>query len=248
MQTIIFCNNKGGVGKTTLALLLINHLSNLGYRVLVSDWDDQCNLSDTIVNDEKFKTIPLYEWLRGRCEIETDGKYEKLVALIGSDDMINLTTDKFEEIKESFSSVAENYDFHIADLPPAVSSRLFMGMSLADKIFIPLTPAPYSLKSANRLFQMMDELDAKEKFCGFVLNMVRPNDKFAQEINNDRDIGPLVVANLPSYRHIERSISHAGNISNDLKSGQNRHARNVIKTFLETLCKKIAIPRHRGKK
>lgn len=45
MKTIAFYNNKGGVGKTTLAANVGYNLSAMGYRVLMVDCDPQGNLS-----------------------------------------------------------------------------------------------------------------------------------------------------------------------------------------------------------
>ena len=45
MKTIAFYNNKGGVGKTTLAANIGYNLSTMGYRVLLVDCDPQGNLS-----------------------------------------------------------------------------------------------------------------------------------------------------------------------------------------------------------
>lgn len=45
MKTIAFYNNKGGVGKTTLAANVGYNLSVMNYRVLMVDCDPQGNLS-----------------------------------------------------------------------------------------------------------------------------------------------------------------------------------------------------------
>lgn len=45
MKTIAFYNNKGGVGKTTLAANVGYNLSAMNYRVLMMDCDPQGNLS-----------------------------------------------------------------------------------------------------------------------------------------------------------------------------------------------------------
>ena len=45
MKTIAFYNNKGGVGKTTLAANVGYNLSAMNYRVLMVDCDPQGNLS-----------------------------------------------------------------------------------------------------------------------------------------------------------------------------------------------------------
>lgn len=56
-RSICFFNNKGGVGKTTLVANLAAQLAlNCGQRILVIDVDPQCNLSQYMLDDEKFNS------------------------------------------------------------------------------------------------------------------------------------------------------------------------------------------------
>jgi len=53
VKSIAFFNNKGGVGKTTLACNLVSFLnSNKGKRVLLIDADPQCNATQMMLDDE----------------------------------------------------------------------------------------------------------------------------------------------------------------------------------------------------
>lgn len=53
MKIISLFNNKGGVGKSTLAFHLSNILSDKGYRTLMIDLDPQCNLTIFGMDEEK---------------------------------------------------------------------------------------------------------------------------------------------------------------------------------------------------
>ena len=53
MKTIAFFNNKGGVGKTSLAFHLAWMFSQRGVRVLVADLDPQANLTSMFIEDEE---------------------------------------------------------------------------------------------------------------------------------------------------------------------------------------------------
>ncbi|HEU4964410.1 MAG TPA: AAA family ATPase [Bacilli bacterium] len=57
MRIISLFNNKGGVGKTTLAYHLSHCLSEMGYRVLMIDADPQCNLTICSLFDEQIMDI-----------------------------------------------------------------------------------------------------------------------------------------------------------------------------------------------
>lgn len=60
-KIIVIANNKGGVGKTVLAQLLISYaVSILGLRVLAVDGDGQANLSKRIVKDDRLELPAKY--------------------------------------------------------------------------------------------------------------------------------------------------------------------------------------------
>ena len=58
MKTIVICNQKGGVGKTTTTSALGAYLVNKGCRVLTIDSDPQGNLSSSIgINPDEVSTL-----------------------------------------------------------------------------------------------------------------------------------------------------------------------------------------------
>lgn len=60
MKSIVFFNNKGGVGKTTLACNLVSYMNkHKNIRVLLIDADPQCNATQAILSDEICENIYL---------------------------------------------------------------------------------------------------------------------------------------------------------------------------------------------
>lgn len=61
MKSIVFFNNKGGVGKTTTVYHLAWMLSEMGHRVLAVDLDPQSNLSSMFLSQERMEDVVLEE-------------------------------------------------------------------------------------------------------------------------------------------------------------------------------------------
>lgn len=57
MKTLAFFNNKGGVGKTTLAYHLAWMLADQGRRVLVVDLDPQANLTSMFLSEDRLEQV-----------------------------------------------------------------------------------------------------------------------------------------------------------------------------------------------
>jgi len=74
-KKVVFCNNKGGVGKTTLAFHMGVELARRGFKVALIDLDPQCNLTlqalgHTFYEDNLFSghTKTIYDVLRSKIE------------------------------------------------------------------------------------------------------------------------------------------------------------------------------------
>jgi chromosome partitioning protein len=76
MKSLVLFNNKGGVGKTTLTLHIAHMLARKGLRIVVLDYDPQCNISAIFLTNEQ-----LYElWQREEDSSRTGTTRARTVA------------------------------------------------------------------------------------------------------------------------------------------------------------------------
>ena len=77
MKTIAFFNNKGGVGKTTLAYHIAWMLTEQGFTVLAADLDPQANLTSMFLDEETLENL----WIRDNNHNEAQTVFEAIEQL-----------------------------------------------------------------------------------------------------------------------------------------------------------------------
>ena len=127
MKMIAFYNNKGGVGKTSTAINIAYTLSHRKNRVLLIDFDGQCNSSrffTELTNDEcgcesaivNAEEMPLIKSTRyDNIDIVTSSMRMNSI----SNDFANLSDEEKQTNIIKFRQ--SDYDYIIVDMPPAMN-------------------------------------------------------------------------------------------------------------------------------
>ena len=165
MKTVSVINQKGGVGKSTTAEMLISALSLKGFKVLAIDLDAQGNLSYSLAANLDSPTIleVLTEEIsakdaikKARADVISSNK-----ALAGADAFI-ADTGKEYRLKEALEKIAKNYDFCIIDTPPALGILTINALTASDSVIIPAQADIYSLQGIENLEETKK---AVKKYC-----------------------------------------------------------------------------------
>jgi chromosome partitioning protein len=166
-RIIAITNQKGGVGKTTTCVNLGATLSEMGYQVLVIDFDPQGNATsgsgvtkNTI--DQDVRGLLLGESsFRETCILGTEAGYD----LLPSD--IQLTEAEVGligqhraqyRLKDALVEQAESYDFVLIDCPPALSMLTINGLIAADGVIIPVQCEFFALEGIAALIETIDQV------------------------------------------------------------------------------------------
>ena len=158
MKTIAIANQKGGVGKSTTALLLGEGLKKRGRKVLLIDLDAQGNLTDSldVGGTNAGGTAALFDSsLTLPGEIVSTPRGDILPANPFIID-INLAPGKINSLRASLETVRDNYDYCIIDTPPGLGVLLMSALIAADSVIIPILAEPYTLKG---LMQIVDTIN-----------------------------------------------------------------------------------------
>lgn len=177
-------NQKGGVGKTTIAYNLACILSNRrNKKVLAIDNDPQGNLTASFLEGP----IPLEGNI---IQAYKNGPVvpqhvTKSLHLIGADIALSIVTERdFQVIfrlKESLAKLhtepkAGAYDYVIIDCLPSFGHLHLAALHAADYVLIPVKPAPYALAGLKDLFSTIEKVrhyfNPRLKVLGIVVNQV----------------------------------------------------------------------------
>lgn len=197
MSKIITINiQKGGVGKTTTAHELASNLSEMKYKVLAIDLDQQQNLS-AIAGAKLVGYYNIYDLLKGDCTFE-DCIQE------GSHYDIAVAGKKLTEAEKEFSNwddvyrldiaIKENklrdiYDYIIIDTPPNLGILPSMALTAADFVLIPVEASASGAQGLGQLYERIEKVQHPErgtnkrlKVAGMLLTMFNDRTKFTKHI------------------------------------------------------------------
>jgi chromosome partitioning protein len=192
MKTIVFSNQKGGVGKTTLTFNLGIWLASMNFKTLLIDADSQGNLTKSLVD------IPGY----GLFEALTGGDYEpegvKLnlfllsggVKLAGLEKSLIGELDAFTRLRELLDGeIFQTYDFIMIDSPPSLSVLTGNALTASDFVIIPMNPSLYSMQGTNDLMatvaKVRKNFNPSLQLLGVIINAYDSNPVITRQIHGE---------------------------------------------------------------
>lgn len=179
MKKIAIINQKGGVGKTTSVIELAASLHDLGKRVLIIDFDQQCNLTqyNGIETDKK----SIYDVICGKLPaLDAIQKCAKYDIIAGSEKLSKadrefIDHDDIYLLSDTIDIVSEQYDYIFIDNNPARNILLTMAFVAADYIIAPtecddggISGVITTYKDLNKLRESRNQLSHAE-ILGIIL-------------------------------------------------------------------------------
>ncbi len=210
MKKLYIGVQKGGVGKSTNACQLALYARNLGYRVLVIDFDDQGNTTKFFKRNGE--AVPLTKTVTeimfqpnismanniGRSGfniLEADGQFNNIlveqarVKIEHKGELTEKSSIAHQHFANFLASMDAHYDLCIIDGPPSLDIRVTIALTLADAVLSPIQLSQESIEGMSAtlygqrgVLNIKTVFNAKLNFLGFLPNMVEATDKHREAL------------------------------------------------------------------
>ena len=163
-EIIAFTNQKGGVGKTSLAMNFGIRLRRIGAAVLFVDMDPQCNL--TYITGVDSPACTIYDVLteqKKASEAIIHAEECDIIAASPELSTLSLTLaggEKIYTLRNALEEVVREYDFIIIDSPPTLGVLTMNILAAANSAVIPALADVFSLQGVAQLYTSIETVRA----------------------------------------------------------------------------------------
>lgn len=184
MKKIGICNNKGGVGKTTICFCLAGALAEMGRRILLVDMDQQGSLSssflpntndlpacitDALLNKSiSFKDVIVKTAFENIDIVPANLSLSKIESELLSD------RDSHYYLGDKIKLVESDYDFILVDSPPNLGLATWSILTASDEVIIPLEAQDYSVKGTGYVHGVIEKVrrcaNPQLSILGYLIN------------------------------------------------------------------------------
>lgn len=214
MRIISIANQKGGCGKTTLAVNIAASLSRLGSKTLLVDLDPQAHATYALGYTKKASDRKTsYDIFRAHFD-NTEVSLPELVIddrsmlhFIPANMMLSAAEINLGSVNGAASILSktladpffDQYDQIIIDSPPSFGFLTLNSMYSSDTIIVPMDLSYFSFNGINSLYRVTSLLSSetgREPSIFFVMNSYDSRTRFAKQLEKDakNKLGPYLVS------------------------------------------------------
>lgn len=170
-KIISIANQKGGVGKTTSCVNIASYLAVMSKKVLLIDFDSQCNATSALGCFDKKEKNTIYDVLCNdmsakdavrKSEINGLDFIPACSDLAGAElELAQIVIGRERVLQEKIDTLNGDYDYILIDCPPSLSLLTVNALTASNGVIIPIQCEYFALEG---LSQMMNTIKLVKKF------------------------------------------------------------------------------------
>jgi len=256
---VAIANQKGGVGKTTVAFNLARALALKGKKVLAIDCDIQGSLTINFLGMGSEITARTEQLFGGGGEVQLK-EVAKNLYLFGTrpnDTSLTLTSQKpgaLSMFKKTVQHIAATgkFDFIVLDTDPHISDITTAVLATATLLLIPVEAVELAMAGASclvhELLRLREEQNSEARWLGFVVNKLMPTNYQRQNLLDLRkkfERGHVFGATLSHLTAFQVAASSRQGVIEYEPDGDAAHQMNV---FVNEFLARVQATERKGKK
>jgi chromosome partitioning protein len=229
MKRYLIANQKGGVGKTTVAINLAGGLAEAEKKVLAIDMDAQANSTFALLGT-RVPELSVYDLMMDQTVTLDDVIQHTHIARV---DILPSNRQRMRGAEREFAGMIgeqillsnrlrdlrSDYDYIIIDAPPSLGILTINAMTAADEVIIPVAPGVFALQGIEDMFELIrlirERLDRPHlKVAGFLMNFYERTN-VSRDVSNDlrKYFGSDVFeTQIPKNVSLEEAHSRQGSV------------------------------------
>jgi len=243
-RVLCVANQKGGVGKTTVALILADSLAKAGQSVLLVDLDPQCNATGGLGHKPQPRhplvgDIPVEEGM-----LETTNPLLRLLPGSRSfhdvDQLASPGTMASQQLVDHLTKSGERFDYVLLDCPPSLGHLTRAALAASHEVIMPIQCEYFAMEGLTQMIEVirdvMNQPGRNLEFGGIVLTMYDPNLELTLEVDDDvrEFFGDIVFETvIPRDVSVPESVSHGKSVLD--YAPRSRATRAFIELCMEVL-------------
>jgi chromosome partitioning protein len=210
---VAVCNQKGGVGKTTLTINLGAALADAGQRVLLIDLDPQGHLTEGVGFQEIYlgESPSLHDCLLGKGGVklrdlirrhpsEAFAVIPASFQLMLAEQSLFMARNREHKLSGLLAQLDNEYDWVLIDCPPSLGNLTDNALNAAREVVVPIQAEATSVRALELLF---DQIESIEKGLGITIRVLAVVPNLVQDSSLSKQILAELHQQIPSVTPFE---------------------------------------------